>query len=84
MVITEKEIKDKAIIKNFCEDEEKNEMVVSELVRMSEDKVTRQAYQRRQDEIILQHRKDRRLTELENENEKLRLRLAELEAQIKK
>jgi hypothetical protein len=32
-------------------------MAVSTLVRLSEDKVTRQAYQNRQDEIMLQNKK---------------------------
>ena len=40
-------------------------MAVSTLVRLSEDKITRQAYQRRQDEILIHLRKERRLTELE-------------------
>ena len=79
-VITEKDIEDKTIIKNICEEQEEIGMAVSELVRLSEDKVTRQAYQRRQDEIILQNRKDRRMTELETENEKLREELKELRA----
>ncbi|MCL2051125.1 MAG: Rpn family recombination-promoting nuclease/putative transposase [Lachnospiraceae bacterium] len=61
-VITEKDIKDKAIIKNICEDEEEIGMAVSELVRMSEDKVTRQAYQRRQDEIMLYNNRVNNLT----------------------
>ena len=66
-IITEKDIKDKTIIKSICEEQEEIGMVVSALVRLSEDKVTRQAYQKRQDEILLQHQKDRRLTELEAE-----------------
>jgi predicted transposase/invertase (TIGR01784 family) len=64
-VITEKDIEDKTIIKNICEVEEEISMAVSALVKLSEDKVTRQAYQRRQDELLLQSRKDRRLSELE-------------------
>ena len=62
-VITEKDIEDKSIIKKICEEQEEIRMVVSTLVRLSEDKVTRQAYQRRQDEIMLQSRKDRLLVE---------------------
>jgi len=77
-------------------------MAVSALVRLSEDKVTRQEYQRRQDDIMLAAKKanDYKLMELraeqdrrraeqaehreaqtKAENEKLRARLAEMEAQ---
>ena len=66
-VITEKDIADKSIIKNICEEQEEIGMAVSTLVRLSEDKVTRQAYQRRQDELMIQLRKERRLMELEDE-----------------
>jgi predicted transposase/invertase (TIGR01784 family) len=55
--ITEKDIEDKEIIKNICEEQEEIGMAVSTLVRLSEDKVTRQAYQKRQDEIILHNKK---------------------------
>ena len=85
-VITEKDIENKAIIKNICEEQEEIGMAVSELVRLSEDKVTRQAYQKRQDEIMLYNRKmaewkeDKRIMEeqakeierLRKENEELR------------
>ena len=50
--ITEKDIEDKTIIKTICEEQEEIGMAVSALVRLSEDKITRQAYQRRQDEIM--------------------------------
>ena len=56
-VITEKDIKDKTIIRNICEEQEEIGMAVSALVRLSEDKVTRQAYQRRQDDILLAKKK---------------------------
>jgi len=52
-IITEKDIKDKAIIKNICEEQEELGMVVSELVKLSEDMVIRHAYQKRQDEVML-------------------------------
>jgi predicted transposase/invertase (TIGR01784 family) len=52
-VITEKDIKDKTIIKDSCKDQEEIGMAVSALVRLSEDKITRQAYQKRLDEIML-------------------------------
>ena len=53
-VITEKDIKDKSIIKNVCEEQEEIGMAVSTLVELSENMVIRQAYQKRQDEIFLQ------------------------------
>jgi len=58
-IITEKDIEDKTIIKNICEEQEEISMVVSALVRLSEDKVTRQAYQKRQDEIVLFNKRAR-------------------------
>jgi hypothetical protein len=85
-IITEKDIEDKAIIKNICEEQEEIGMAVSALVRLSEDKITRQAYQRRQDEIMLYNRnmnewkEDKRtldeqtqeIARLRKENEELR------------
>jgi len=56
-IITEKDIEDKTIIKNICEEQEEISMAVSALVRLSEDKITRQAYQKRQDEIILYNKR---------------------------
>ena len=56
-------------------------MAISTLVRLSEDKITRQEYLRRQDDILLQNRKNRRLTELETENERLRKELSKLQAE---
>jgi len=56
-VITEKDIEDKSIIKNICEEQEAIGMAVSTLVRLSEDKVTRQAYQKRQDEVMLYNKR---------------------------
>jgi len=50
-IITQKEINDKKIVEDACKDEEEIRMAVSTLARQSEDKITRQAYQRRQDEI---------------------------------
>ena len=82
--ITVKDIEDKTIIKNICEEQEEIGMAVSTLVRLSEDKVTRQEYLRRQDDIMLQNRKDRRMTELETtvaDQEKL---IAELRSQLGK
>ena len=56
-VITEKDIEDKKIIKNICREQEEISMAVSTLVSLSEDKVTRQAYQKRQDEIMLYNKR---------------------------
>jgi predicted transposase/invertase (TIGR01784 family) len=50
-VITEKEIKNKDIIENARKEKEVIQMAVSAIARQSQDKATRQAYQRRQDEI---------------------------------
>jgi hypothetical protein len=74
-VITQKEITNKAIIRNAC-DEEEIFMAVTALARQSEDKILRQAYQRRKDEIYF-YNKERteyiqRAEQAEAENEKLR------------
>ena len=61
-IITEKDIEDKAIIKSICEEQEEIGMAVSALVKLSEDKVTRQAYQKRQDEIMLYNNRINALT----------------------
>jgi predicted transposase/invertase (TIGR01784 family) len=92
-LITEKDIENKAIIKSICEEQEEIGMVVSELVRMSEDKITRQAYQRRQDEIMLYNNRINTLThraetaesalaERDTENELLKQQLAKLRSQL--
>ena len=50
-IITQKEITDKTIIADVCKNEEEIQMAVSTLSRQGEDKITRQSYQRRLDEI---------------------------------
>ena len=50
-LITQKEITNKAIIETACKEEEEISMAVTALAMQSEDKITRQAYQRRKDEI---------------------------------
>ena len=50
-VITQKEITNKAIIEDAYKDEEEIQMAVSTLARYGDDKIERQAYQRRKDEI---------------------------------
>jgi predicted transposase/invertase (TIGR01784 family) len=80
-IITEKDIEDKTIIKNICEEQEEIGMAVSALVRLSEDKVTRQAYQRRQDDIMLAAKKanDYKMMERRVEQEQRRAETAEAE-----
>jgi predicted transposase/invertase (TIGR01784 family) len=51
-VITEKEIVNKDIIENARKEKEVIRMAVSAIARQSEDKIIRQAYQRRKDEIF--------------------------------
>ena len=51
LIITQKEINDKKIVEEARREAEEIEMAVSTLIRQSEDKIIRQAYQRRQDEI---------------------------------
>jgi len=80
-VITQKEINNKAIIENACEEDEIF-MAVSTLARQSEDKYARQAYQRRQDEIYFRDMERRRAAQMELENEKLRKENEELRAQL--
>ena len=93
-IITQKEINDKKIVDDVCKDEEEIRMAVSILARQSEDKITRQAYQRRKDEIYFYNKEkadyirrvelaeaeNERLRGVDSENEKLRQELAELRA----
>ena len=51
-IITEKEIVNKDIIENARKEKEVIRMAVSAIARQSEDKIMRQAYQRRKDEIF--------------------------------
>ena len=52
-VITEKDIEDKSIIENICEEQEAIGMAISALARFNEDKIARQAYQKRKENIML-------------------------------
>ena len=76
-VITEKDISDKTIIKDICEEQEEIGMAVSTLARLSQDKLTRLDYLKRQDEIMLYNM---RLKEYEREA-KRQQRRAEQERQ---
>ena len=86
-VITQKEIKNKTIIENACKDEEEIFMAVSTLAMQSEDKYTRQAYQRRQDDIYFHNKSiweyKQRIEQAEAENERLRKEIEELRASLK-
>ena len=56
ILITEKEIADKEILRKICEEEEVIKVAVETLARLSEDKIKRQAYQRRLDELYSYNR----------------------------
>gem|GEM_PF-3372431 len=81
-IITQKEIANKALIENACKDEEEILMAVSALARQSEDKILRQAYQRRKDEIYFNNMNIARAEQAEAENERLRQQVAELQAEL--
>ena len=57
-------------------------MAVSTLVKLSEDKITRQAYQKRQDEIILHNERNREYKRMEQELEEKNVALADKDAII--
>ncbi|MCL2406097.1 MAG: Rpn family recombination-promoting nuclease/putative transposase [Defluviitaleaceae bacterium] len=80
-VITQKEINNKAIIENACEEEEIF-MAVSTLAMQSEDKYTRQAYARRKDEIYFFNKSMFEKEQAELEIERLRKEIEELRAQL--
>ena len=64
--ITEKEIVNKDIIENARKEKEVIQMAVSAIVRQSQDKMARQAYQRRKDEIYfynMERDNDKRIAE---------------------
>jgi len=71
-VITEKEIMNKDIIENARKEKEVIRMAVSAIARQSEDKIMRQAYQRRKDEIYFNNL----------EREENRQKLEQMEVQL--
>jgi len=93
-VITEKEINNKGIIENARREKEVIQMAVSAIARQSEDKIMRQAYQRRKDEIYFYNMERAELEETKHkleqseqekeqiaaENERLRKENEELRA----
>jgi len=90
-VITQKEINNKAIIENACKDEEDIQMAVSALARQGEDKIIRQAYQRRKDEIYFYNKnmaeKEQAIegkAQAERRAEQAEHRAEQAEAEIKK
>ena len=82
-IITQKEINNKAIIESACSEEEIF-MAISALVRQSEDKIIRQAYQRRQDEIYFHDMHVQKAERLQTENEQLRGEIERLQALLEK
>jgi len=67
-VITQKEINNKTIIENACSEDEIF-MAVSALARQSEDKIIRQAYQRRKDDIYFYNKNMAKKAEAEQRAE---------------
>ena len=83
-VITEKEINNKSIIENACSEEDEIQMAMTALQKQSEDKLIRQAYQRRRDEIYFYNKEradDMRLLEQEQKKTEQAERRAEQERQ---
>ena len=72
MLITQAEIKDRDAIISICEEEEELRMAVETLSRLSADKINRQAYQRRLDEIHSYNMKLAKIDELKSVNEELK------------
>ena len=92
-IITQKEIADKTIIEDACKGEEEIQMAVKTLAKQGEDKLIRQAYQRRQDEIYFYNKekydnkckleeKDRKLEEKDRKLEENKRKLEEKDATI--
>jgi len=81
-VITEKEIVNKDIIENARKKKEVIHMAVSAIARQSEDKIMRQAYQRRKDEIFFNNMNEQRAEQAEAENVILRKEIEKLQAQL--
>ena len=82
-VITQKEINNKAIIENACS-EEAIFMAISALARQSEDKIIRQAYQRRKDEIFYYNKNMAEKAQAELKAEQLETEIEQLRNEIKK
>ena len=85
-VIAQKEIENKDIVESAVQEEEAILMAVTALVMQSEDKIIRQAYQRRKDEIFFYNKQQadyqRTVDELQADNAEKDARIAELERQL--
>ena len=81
-IITQKDITDKAIIEKAYKDEEEIQMAMSALARQSEDKIARQAYQRRKDEIFYYNKNVSERDEYKRRAEQEQRRADEAEATI--
>jgi len=77
-IITQKEINNKAIIEEACKEEEIH-MAVSALARQSEDKIIRQAYARRQDEIYFYNKERAEAEQYRLQAEQYRLKAEQAE-----
>ena len=80
-IITQKEIVNKTIFEDICENEEEIQLAVSTLEKQSKDKITRQEYLRRQDEIYFYNKS---IYEYKTMAEQERQRAEQAEAEIKK
>lgn len=80
-LITEKEIVNKDIIETARKEKEVIRMAVSAIARQSEDKIIRQAYQRRKDEIFFHNAE---LEQITRRAEQDRQRAEKAEAEIEK
>lgn len=78
-VITQREINNKELIQTIYNDEEDIRMAVTALARQSEDKIIRQAYQRRKDEIYFYNKEKQ---DYQNQLDQARTELAERDAII--
>jgi len=90
-LITQKEIRDKGILEKLCEEEGALKMAIDALARQSEDKIIRQAYQRRQDEIYFYNKNmyelgeyKRKVEQAERKTEQAERKTEQAEAEIEK
>ena len=81
-IITQKEINDKTIIEDVCKEEVDIQLAVSTLVRQGEDKIIRQAYQRRQDEIYFYNKNMSERDEYKRRAEMAEIALVEKDAEL--
>ena len=82
--INQKDISNKELLKSICKEQEEIGMAVSVLSRTSKDKLTRQEYLRRQDDIILANIQAQKYEAMERELVEKLATIAENEAIIAK